>query len=267
MVSRSLDIGAKYPARLREEILAARDAARAAGDVVDSLLIHTSYRRASEAQITQKDYGEALKVVRTLLPDVSHMEIPLRNGTRLFPSSFRNLHKLVLSRSGTGLTRPPTIIPPLPPSLEYLHLRHLETDGFSSMCPNLKTLLLTAVTFPEPDYLIRCLRDTPALEILGLSCVRDSLTPTTSAKIPATVKHVYSSDSTSRGALAALPDTVSSLTYVEPAHLLTRHSQLSGLSYSCHKKKISFTRKEEACRRGPHYPVEAWAEEKLKGIA
>ncbi|KAJ8291831.1 hypothetical protein OF846_005072 [Rhodotorula toruloides] len=269
MVAYWLWTGDKEPAALREDILAARDAACAVGETLDSLHIHPSYRKPSEPQISQKDYDEALKIALELMPGVSHLELSLNHETRLFPSSFRNLRKLVLSGTEYGLIRlQTTIIPPLPPSLEYLHLKHLETAGFSSMCTNLRVLLLTTVTFSEPDHLIHCLRNTPAIEILGLSyCDRGSLTPSALAKIPATVKHVYSSASTSREALAALPDTVSSLTYVEPAHLLTRLSQLSDLSYACFKKEISFTRQKEGWRRGPRYPVEAWAEEKLKGIA
>ncbi|BGP03446.1 hypothetical protein NBRC10513v2_007179 [Rhodotorula toruloides] len=202
MVAYWLWIGDEHPVGLREDILAARDAARAAGDTIDSLTIRPSYRTAPEAQISQKDYDDALTVLTTLLPSINSLDMPLCAETRQFPSSFRNF--------------------------------------------------------------ARCLRSTAAIEILGLNCVRGSPSPNTMGMLPAAVKHVYSNASASQEALAALPVTVSSLTYVEPAHLLTSRSQLSDLSYACLQKGIRFSRKEEGWRRGPRYPMEGWAEDKLK---
>lgn len=90
MVAYWLWTGDKEPAALREDILAARDAACAVGETLDSLHIHPSYRKPSEPQISQKDYDEALKIALELMPGVSHLELSLNHETRLFPSSFRS---------------------------------------------------------------------------------------------------------------------------------------------------------------------------------
>ncbi|EGU10920.1 Protein DA1-related 4 [Rhodotorula toruloides ATCC 204091] len=264
MVAYWLWIGDEHPVGLREDILAARDAARAAGDTIDSLTIRPSYRTAPEAQISQKDYDDALTVLTTLLPSINSLDMPLCAETRQFPSSFRNLRRIVLSGTSNGLMQPQSTIPPLPPCVEYLHLKNLHLEGFSSTCRHLKALLLSFVTLPASADFARCLRSTAAIEILGLNCVRGSPSPNTMGMLPAAVKHVYSNASASQEALAALPVTVSSLTYVEPAHLLTSRSQLSDLSYACLQKGIRFSRKEEGWRRGPRYPMEGWAEDKLK---
>lgn len=160
-----------------------------------------------------------------------------------------------------------TTVPALPPRVEYLHLKSIDLQGPSSANHALKTLLLAYVAFSEPDGLLRCLKSAPAVEFLGYHCVRNGLSPTILANLPPSVTHIYSNASASREALAALPGTVSSLTYVEPAHFLTRRSQLSTLSYACSSKGIHFTRKGEGWRRGPRYPMERWAKEKLKELA
>lgn len=131
-----------------------------------------------------------------------------------------------------------TTVPTLPPRVEHLHLKSIELQDFSSANHALMTFLLTCVTMPEPDGLLRCLKSAPAVALLGFDCVRSGLSPSTLANLPPSVKHIYSNASATQEALATIPATVSSLTYIEPAHFLTRRSQLSTLSYACSSKGI-----------------------------
>ncbi|BGP27632.1 hypothetical protein JCM10295v2_006606 [Rhodotorula toruloides] len=124
-------------------------------------------------------------------------------------------------------------VPALPPPVDYLHLKSIELQGSKSVTYAVKALLLSYVTIPESDGLLRCLKSAPAVEFLGLDGVRSGLSPSILANLPPSVKHIYSNASASQEALAALPDTISSLTYVEPAHLLTRRSAPDTFSYPC----------------------------------